>query len=207
MSRCPAADLMAYHAATGAPGFLFAVIDMVRGFPTALREDVYLAMRSAGIPGRLIAAIAAFDYGSAVAIKIAPNRYTRPIPVTRGMLEGGSGSPGKFTVQCAGLARAVRDLGCGVTSPAGIISGLLHMDDLGQVVCDETDLRRALERVCSWLYEHGHEISPKKLVLAALAGAAGFRFTFDWQPSVEECADAARREAAKSPRARGDEDT
>ena len=108
-------DLMAYHAATGAPGFLFAVIDMVRGFPTALREDVYLAMRRAGIPGRLIAAIAAFDYGSAVSIKIAPNRYTRPIPVTRGMLEGGSGSPGKFTIQCAGLARAVRDLGCGVT--------------------------------------------------------------------------------------------
>ena len=33
-------DLMAYHAATGAPGgFLFAVIDMVRGFPTALREE------------------------------------------------------------------------------------------------------------------------------------------------------------------------
>jgi len=94
-------------------------------------------MRRAGIPGRLIAAIAAFDYGSAVSIKIAPNRYTRPIPVTRGMLEGGSGSPGKFTIQCAGLARAVRDLGCGVTSPAGIISGLLHMDDLGQVVCDE----------------------------------------------------------------------
>ena len=52
----------------------------------------------------------------------------------------------------------------------GIISGLLHMDDLGQVVCDEADLRRALARVCSWLYEHGHEISPKKLVLAALAG-------------------------------------
>jgi len=76
-------------------------------------------------------------------------------------------------------------------------AGSLHMDDLGQVVCDEADLRRALARVCSWLYEHGHEISPKKLVLAALAGAAGFRFTFDWQPSVEECADAARREAAK----------
>ena len=85
-------------------------------------------------------------------IKIAPDRYTRPIPVTRGMLEGGSGSPGKFTIQCAGLARAVRELGCGVTSPAGIISGLLHMDDLGQVVCDEADLRRALARVCSWLY-------------------------------------------------------
>ena len=89
-----------------------------------------------------------------MSIKIAPNRYTRPIPVTRGMLEGGSGSPGKFTIQCAGLARAVRDLGCGVASPAGIISGLLHMDDLGQVVCDEADLRRALARVCSWLYEH-----------------------------------------------------
>ena len=71
------------------------------------------------------------------------------------------------------------------------------MDDLGQVVCDEADLRRALARVCSWLYEHGHEISPKKLVLAALAGAAGFQFTFEWRPSVEECADAARREAAK----------
>ena len=96
-------------------------------------------MRRAGIPGRLIAAIAAFDYESAVSIKIAPNRYTRPIPVTRGMLEGGSGSPGKFTIQCAGLARAVRDLGCGVPSPAGIISGLLHMDDLGQVVCGEAD--------------------------------------------------------------------
>ena len=126
MSRCPAADLMAYHAATGAPGFLFAVIDMVRGFPTALREDVYLAMRSAGIPGRLIAAIAAFDYGSAVAIKIAPNRYTRPIPVTRGMLEGGSGSPGKFTIQCAGLARVVRDLGCaaaGRRRATGILVG------------------------------------------------------------------------------------
>ena len=147
-------DLMAYHAATGAPGgFLFAVIDMVRGFPTALREDVYLAMRSAGIPGRLIAAIAAFDYGSAVAIKIAPNRYTRPIPVTRGMLEGGSGSPGKFTVQCAGLARAVRDLGCGVTSPAGIVSGLLHMDDLGQVVFFATP-PRARRRAGGGLRRH-----------------------------------------------------
>ena len=32
-------DLMAYHAATEARGFLFAVIDMVRGFPTALRDS------------------------------------------------------------------------------------------------------------------------------------------------------------------------
>ena len=98
-------DLMAYHAATGAPGFLFAVIDMVRGFPTALREDVYLAMRRAGIPGRLIAAIAAFDYGSAVSIKIAPNRYTRPIPVTRGMLEGGSWASRRFIVGVLAIQR------------------------------------------------------------------------------------------------------
>ena len=34
-------------------------------------------------------------------------------------------------------------------------------------------------------------------MLAALAGAAGFQFTFEWRPSVEECDDAARREAAK----------
>ena len=81
-------------------GWMILPDDLV-GAVEKLAQNLFI---SAPTPNQ-IAAIAAFDYGSAVSIKIAPNRYTRPIPVTRGMLEGGSWASRRFIVGVLAIQR------------------------------------------------------------------------------------------------------
>lgn len=193
-----ALDVVAWRRARGEEQLL-AVVDLLRGFPNALREDVYLAMRAAGVGPHIVEGLASLDFGSAVAIKVAPGRYTPNMPVSRGILEGGADSPAKFSFQTAGLPRALRGAGCGV-APFGAFSAaaLVHMDDVGIFPRDVRDLRCALDVVFEWLYVHGHEASAPKLGFAKLGRVVGGDEDFDyvWLPSEEDEPDVVRRAAA-----------
>ena len=68
----------------------------------------------------LIEANAAIDAGTMVSLKFPPCRCTEPIPTGLGVLEGGGGSPNKFTTQISlgGLAAAASgSLNNAITKP------------------------------------------------------------------------------------------
>ncbi|KAJ1447271.1 hypothetical protein M885DRAFT_602567 [Pelagophyceae sp. CCMP2097] len=201
---------------------ILAILDIERDFPSCEREDVYLALWRLGVRAHLIEGLAALDFGAVVRLKMVLHRYTEPIPTGIGILEGSQGSPAKFSLQIASLAKTLR------TSPYGVVhmghpaGALIHMDDIAMLPRSGPQsapegwptsppaatpaqptgvaaLRKMLDDTFEWLWRHGHRAAPDKLefVLLATAGEHGPQILdYVWLPSEAQEPDCERRAKA-----------
>jgi hypothetical protein len=201
---------------------ILGILDVERGFPSCEREDVYLALRRRGVRAHLLDGLAALDYGSMVRLKMALHRYTEPIPLGIGILEGSQLSPAKFSLQIADLARALRTSPHGVDHRGQSAGALTHMDDIAMLprfgpqsvpegwptgpptetqyqLTGVAALRKMLDDTFEWLWRHGHRAAPEKLqfVLLAMDGEHGPQILdYCWLPSEAQEPDLERRAKA-----------
>ena len=120
------------------------------------------------MPVHLIEAIASLNHDAKASSKIAPCRYTEPMRMNVGTVEGGVDSCRNFTTQMTPLLRDLRTCPGAARigrKPVGVVA---HMDDLKLLPRSRADTNSMLDATAEWMYRHGHSSNLGKLRISML---------------------------------------
>ena len=127
-------------------------VDIATCFPSYEQNDGSLTKFDEGVPVHLIEAIASLNHDAKASIKVGPCRYTEPMRMSVGTVEGGVDSCRNFTTQVTPLLRDLRTCPEAARIGPKRVGVVTHMDDLKLLPRSRADTTRMLNMTAEWMY-------------------------------------------------------